>query len=152
MSQVLGIPSNAFGATGSAAAGGYVVGGYPQASAREVFAAYTVPDVRKFSSTAPAASVFPVSTRTWVIKASAVPGAFTPVFVKTHIWGMSDDFGTAQTLQTTTAGNSSLSGSWLVVGQVEALALIKGYYQTVTYGFSCKLPVQNLNLVYQQQP
>ena len=146
MSQLTGSPSNLFGATGWAAAGGYSFGSNGFSSARDVWGAYTVPDVRKFSTSTTPTNDMPVTTRTWVVKSTTLPGVYTPVAVKFHAMGTTPDNGTSQSFTTTTAGNASLTGSWLLVGQVEALVVVKGAYITTTYGFSCKLPVQNLIL------
>ena len=73
-----------------------------------------------------------------------MPGTTGSNSVQSHSAG---DFSTGFTGTTTTAGQTSTTGSWLLLGKVSAQAVVAGYFKDVSYGFSCNLPVQNMNLV-----
>ncbi len=144
MSQLLGSPSTNIGVTGAASARGTFL-----AATKTVDFSYSVPDVRAFAPAVARNQLIPFTTQTWIVKATAVPGALGSNFVKTH---SASDFGTSQTGTTSTAGNTSTTSAgniarWLLVGQVSGQAVIDGRFQGVTFGFSCDLPVQNMNLL-----
>lgn len=126
--------------------GGALAGGYAGSPGRPVYFTYAVPDVRVFAPTTAKTLLTVMSSRTWVIKNSSVPGISASDFTETHAAG---DVGTGLTGETTTLG-SNAAGPWLLVGQVLGRSYIKGYTQYVSYGFSCTLPVQNLAPVLQQ--
>ncbi len=138
MSQKSGVPNTGTGVTGSASASSAFT-----ASSRAVEFSYTVPDVRVFAPAAYTNQLMPAKTQTWVVKASEVPGSWGSNITKLH--GASD-YSTSLTGSTSTAGNTSTTGRWLLLGQVSAQAVVANYFKDVSYGFSCELPVQNLNL------
>lgn len=138
MSQKTGVPNSSAGVTGSASASGKFT-----ASSRAVEFSYTVPDVRAFAPAAYTTQLGRAKTQTWVVKASEVPGSWGSNITKLHGAG---DHSTSLTGSTSTAGNTCTTGRWLLLGQVSAQAVLAGCFKDFSYGFSCDLPVQNLNL------
>ena len=142
LQKIAGQPAAAV--TGGAYLDRYALGA-PAGSAKPVYFSYTVPDVRVFAPASAKTLLTPVGVQTWVIKNDTVPGAVASNLTVDLFPGQ---FSTSLNGQTTLAG-SNLNGPWLLVGQVMAKAYMNGYTQYVSYGFSCRLPVANMALVYQ---